>query len=927
MGERRKQWQTKYLSWLVGAAATASLLLLALVSSGQPVTPPIKTEPLPPLAGTQFVQQGFEGKDPLWAAGPTDAKAKELAHKIIDDPDAHGGQRDEFIQIQAEQGSFVHYTYDVGRAPVTDDLKVGVWVKASRPGVQLLCRVVLPKEQNPQAPDQPLTLVVRGEEYKRVNRWDTLTLFQPLKRLQEQQQLLQRQMKREVNTDGAYVDRVILNVYGGPGQTDVWTDDLEVGPVLDARPAEPPSKVTGRPISRPRSTEVKLDGKQIVVDGKPFLMRAIRHSGVPLNTLRDALFNTVWLDETTPPDLIEHAVDLGFWIVPSLTPPDTGDDANPAQVAALNRTFGQTVARYVRFDNVLAWDLGSNLQSEGITKVLRTEDAFHLADPMRPLAADVWDGYKSYASRQPLMLGVHRWPLMTTLDLNGYKDWLIQRRRLAPPETYSWTWIQTHLPDWYSTLIYGQTGAQGYSEPVGPQAEQIRLMTYIAIGSGYRGIGYWSDRFLADSHTGRDRLLALALLNQELTMLEPLLVNAAEPRWSGTGTADVQAAVIRSDKAILVLPVWIGTGAQYVPAQSAVSELKIVVPQVPPHMQPWEVSPGCVRSLRWKRVTGGVEVSLPEFSLTGAIVFTGEPGNPSGLVPRFQEQQRQMGQIASQWAHDEAVEEMAKVERVYGELDKSGHGLPDGAELLKKAHGYLDSCERHRHEADYEEAYLDAQRALRPLRVIMRAEWDKAAKELKTPVASPYALSFYTLPRHWELMQEVSRRRVGSNVLPDGDFESANDQAPDGWLMEEVPSLDDVLGSAKRVKDDPKSGRQCLSLEMHAKDAAKAPVVLERSYLAIHSPAVRLQPGTLVRISAWVKCPGGIGATTDGALFFDSVGGEPLALRLTAPTKGWQQYAFYRTVPVSGTINVTMALQGLGQVYFDDVRIEPLAAR
>src|SRR5205085_2749917 len=163
-------------------------------------------------------------------------------------------------------------------------------------------------------------------------------------------------------------------------------------------------------------------------------------------------------------------------------------------------------------------------------------EALHQADPMRPLAADVWDGYMGYTRNmgQEIMLGVHRWPLMASLDMVGYKDWLVSRRRLAAPETFCWTWVQTHLPDWYSNLVYGQTGAQGYAEPVGPQAEQIRLMTYLAVGSGYRGVGYWSDRFLADSHTGRDRLLALALLNQELEMLEPLLVNGEEPRWIDT---------------------------------------------------------------------------------------------------------------------------------------------------------------------------------------------------------------------------------------------------------------------------------------------------------------------------------------------------------------------------------------------------------
>ena len=43
-------------------------------------------------------------------------------------------------------------------------------------------------------------------------------------------------------------------------------------------------------------------------------------------------------------------------------------------------------------------------------------------------------------------------------------------------------------------------------------------------------------------------------------------------------------------------------------------------------------------------------------------------------------------------------------------------------------------------------------------------------------------------------------------------------------------------------------------------------------------------------ISGWVRIPRPIIATADGALLYDSVGGEPLAVRLTAPTKGWQKY-------------------------------------
>jgi hypothetical protein len=73
------------------------------------------------------------------------------------------------------------------------------------------------------------------------------------------------------------------------------------------------------------------------------------------------------------------------------------------------------------------------------------------------------------------------------------------------------------MPDWESRLLYEHDSKQGFKELVGPHPEQIRLLTYLAMASGCRGLGFWSDRFLEDSHQGRDRWLMMALLNQKFT--------------------------------------------------------------------------------------------------------------------------------------------------------------------------------------------------------------------------------------------------------------------------------------------------------------------------------------------------------------------------------------------------------------------------
>jgi hypothetical protein len=877
----------------------------------------------------QILRYGFEARDPVLVQGAADAAYKETAHALTDEH-AYSGQRSEHVQFQAEAGHFIHYTFDLGKAPVSDDLNVSLRLKSNRPGLQLLCRVVLPRERDPNDPGQPLTAVLRGDDdYKLVGRWQLLTLSQAVKRLREQQQLLQNDLRRDVDVTDAYVDRIILNLYGGPGATDVWVDDLEAGPLTEMPPAAAANRgAPGRPAVRRRAAAVQLSGTKLLVAGQGFFLRGIRHTGTPLKTLRDAGFNTVWLDESAPAGLVEDAVNLGFWVVPTVTPPDLpGPDGGrrlvQGQLTARD-AFAKTVARFLDEEGVLCWDLGSNLDYERFGAVNKAAEAFRQADPMRPLAVDVWDGLQRYSRGvDPVLLGIHRWPLMTGLELAAYCNWLTQRRRLATPETFCWTWVQTHLPDWFTTVAYQRPGSANFNEPIGPQAEQVRLLTYTAVASGFRGLGFWSDRFLADSHAGRDRLLALAQLNLELKMLEPLLVAAKEPEWIDTTLPEVKAAVLRTGRAILVLPVWMGPGSQFVTAQGSAPELGLVVPQVPANAQAWEVTPARVRSYPCERVLGGTRVKVRDFNLTTALVLTSDLG-PTGLVVRFQDQQRRMGKIAAQWAHDQAVEELNKVVPVNDALEALGRPLPDGKALLGRAREFLARCEKDRRNGEHAAAYQDAQMAQRALRVLMRAHWERAVKELDTPVASPYAVSFFTLPRHWQFVDEILSRRVTANVLPGGGFEAPPEQRSDGWRLQEVPTLDPVVPRARRVAQAPKEGKQCLLLEVKAKDPLLPPAALERTFLALHSPAVRLPPGTIVRISAWVKA--GVTVSPDGALLYDSAGGEPLALRINA-TPDWKRYYFYRRVPASGSLSVTLATTGLGAVFFDDVRIEPLVPR
>ncbi|MFM7151308.1 MAG: hypothetical protein ACKO23_15845, partial [Gemmataceae bacterium] len=513
--------------------------------------------------------------------------------------------------------------------------------------------------------------------------------------------------------------------------------------------------------------------------------------------------------------------------------------------------------------------------------------------------------------------------LMTSLEITEYREWLDMRRRLAT-DGFCWTWIQTHLPDWYLRLREADPDSAKASETMGPQPEQIRLLAYSAIAAGFRGLAFWSDRFLSDSHQGKERLLALALLNQELAMLEPLLVNASRsPDWLPTSRKEVMAAVFRLPEGVLVLPIWVGKGSQFVAGQSASSDLSITVPGVPITATAWEVSPGRIQSYPIRRELGGNTIKLRNFSLNSAVVFTSDLG-PNGVIVRLQDQQRRVGRLAAQWLHDQARGELAKVENVVAELEKNGHHLPDTPGLLERARKALDQCMQHRRNGEHNEAYAQAEVALRAMRLLMRSHWDKGVKDLDSPVSSPYAVSFFSLPQHFRLLDQLKQMRPAVSVLPGGDFEMPAQADQAGWLVPDVPSLDEVDFTVRRVADAPHGGKQCLMMKVQAKDPQREPAVLERTYVALQSPTVKLQPGTMVRISAWVRIPQPIRGSVDGALMFDSVGGEPLGIRMIHEQDKWKKYSVFRKVPDSGKVQVTLALSGLGTIFFDDVRVEPL---
>ena len=73
--------------------------------------------------------------------------------------------------------------------------------------------------------------MVPGTIFDQVDRWQKLELVHMLPTIERLARVLRASSRRPVRLDGAYIEKVVVNLLGGPGQSEVFLDDLEISPV------------------------------------------------------------------------------------------------------------------------------------------------------------------------------------------------------------------------------------------------------------------------------------------------------------------------------------------------------------------------------------------------------------------------------------------------------------------------------------------------------------------------------------------------------------------------------------------------------------------------------------------------------------------------------------------------------------------------
>lgn len=739
------------------------------------------------------LRDGFESPGVAWRRERADTTINLMAQDRSDRAAYEGKQSERFL-FEADLGSQFFVSYPLPNVPVSDKLEIVLNVRANRAGARLFARVVLPSDVDPET-KAPSFVLVPGTIFDRVDRWQRLEVSQMPPSIERQARVLRASTRRPVSLEGAYVDQVVVNLMGGAGTSEIFLDDLSVGPVApeiaarwtkpgEAPPADVEDGVDGEalaeeaPASAPSSRILLQRNRLERIDeqGRKYgwFPTAIDAPGADPTMLRRYGFDVLVDDLRMDEDELRLAAALGFSLMPRLSEPEPGEGIE---------TQIKEVENYPLKEAVAFWNVGQELGSDRELEVREEElaqtrqliRAIHGMSPsFSRLTVGLVDGDLPLHARAPANLdtiGVRLNHWAASQDPADFLQFLLQRRRLTTKANAGqlfWAWIPTAPSPTLRRNIWGEAPPPAWGVPR-PSPEQLRLMTYLALSAGYRGLAYQGDADLTRP-AGQAQLIELAILNEEIDLVETILANSADPipiypvfdpdpsdspALGGAPNARARlvrefdpkpnhkaAAISVGRKGALLLLADYSPHSQYQPPQMAAHNL-VIRAILPEGAQAWEISPGEVKLLERVRVPGGTNIILPEFGVSSMILCTTD----MALAERTRDAILQARPMAVQLAIEQAQQLLNETAEINGRLAADGWSLTsdkdheqrralgltkpfnDAADLLAKAEESLQSARDARDREDFALAWAEARRASRPLRILAHGHWAKAIME------------------------------------------------------------------------------------------------------------------------------------------------------------------------------------------------------
>ena len=737
------------------------------------------------------IRDGFEGPKVVWRQEQTDAPYKIFAHDRTRRA-AHEGLLSEGFSFEAGIGGGLYYSYALPQIPVTDDLNVGLFVRSNREGVQLLGRVVLPEDIDPDS-GRPSFVLVPGTTYEAAERWQKVELTDMPAAIERQARVLRASTRRKVSLKRAYLERLVVNIYGGQGETEVYLDELTISPVTAEAATEHARMIRGGPaprtasmpaartvadrprapsepleVNRPGSnSRIRIDRNRLSKDGFPWFPTAIRAPDADPALIRRIGCDLMVIPRGTDEEVVRAARASGLFLIPEL---NSGIDE--ARLPDADQVVADAMA-FAGKEDVFAWSIGENLgKSKNLetrrAAVRRVRDAklgIARAKPGgSPFTTGTVVGMLPEYSKIPENLDLIGIPAMTWATTQGpYENFqYLEQRRLLTARSNAdatiWAEVDVTAPPIYQQSIWGTDRPPAWGLPR-VQPEQVAVATFAALAAGCRGIVFRADGDLSQG-PGRMATIEMALLNEVIDLLEPILADPDKSiQMRDTYLPDPPPpppitlfALNNAMTTRVVIPKEFPPHPTIKAAAISTKDRRGTLLMIADYVQYGQFQPpqSAINKLKLL-VPAARDAHAYLISPGGVRALDDLPGDPGGhkitledfgvtaivLVTTNVELKDQIEQainkvrpFAVSLAIEQAELQRAWVAEIDSLIQDLRHPQKDSYELIAQADALIKSARDALEREDYQTAWEEARRVGRPLRILMRYHFMAAYDEM-----------------------------------------------------------------------------------------------------------------------------------------------------------------------------------------------------
>lgn len=323
-------------------------------------------------------------------------------------------------------------------------------------------------------------------------------------------------------------------------------------------------------------------------------------------------------------------------------------------------------------------------------------------------------------------------------------------RAVLGPDVYIMQWSQAHM----QTPAYRKVGLHP-KETFLASPEQQRLLAYMILSSGARGIAYFRDAFLRDAGLGVGRRCELGLVHHELKPVETLIAGGdwgriVEPTARDDGRVEgLEVSAYSDGTSIAALLVHHEKDQNRCVRKGETTPVRFTVPwRDDGRPQAIRLLPGAAAAT--VSVTGDrrVEVAVPDFDLAEPILLTSDPRLMQSVLHTLEVTTRLAAELALAVLFDKRVKTELVCEKISQEVPVDLRGLLDAAATAsERARALLEQGELGR-------SYKASRRAMLLYRRVQAGLIDRAwqyAQETDLPGSAWLKLNiFYSLPVFYE---------------------------------------------------------------------------------------------------------------------------------------------------------------------------------